>query len=117
MTRAVTFDEWLQLSDAERESIKASWGARVYEDGYWHSLVEQAAQRFSDAYASARHVRRVFHSLYHGGELVIGVQTDLEYPRKLRLPESYLGFRVVQACGGTPEGTIVTPAPTIHVDI
>jgi hypothetical protein len=109
------FDHWLSLSDAERTTAEQQWN--VYGDGYWHSLVASAAERFISDFTSRPHVRSITHGIYHGGELIIGVKTDLPYPKIIRLPESYLGFRVMQFAGGTPEGTVVTPAPAIYVDV
>ena len=109
------FDRWLSLSEEDRRATQKQWN--VYGEGYWHSLVAQAAERFPAEFASRSHVRFVRHGIYHGGELIIGVTTDLPYPKIIRLPESYLGFRVMQFAGGTPEGTVVTPAPPIYVDV
>ena len=108
------FERWLSLSDVERLATQQQWN--VYAEGYWHSLVAQAAQRFTQEFSSRPHIRDVRHGLYHGGELIIGVTTDLPYPKVIRLPESYLGFRVMQFAGGTPEGSTVTPSPPEYVD-
>ena len=107
------FDDWFSLSDTERIEAQTRWN--VYADGYWHSLAAEAANRFRAEFSSRPHIRSVTHGVYHGGELIIGVTTDLPYPKTITLPESYLGFRVMQFSGGTPDDTRVTPAPRIHV--
>ena len=108
------FDHWLSISGEERGDLQRQWN--VYKEGYWHSLVESAAERFTSEFSSRPHVRSITHGIYHGGELIIGVTTDLPYPKMIRLPESYVGFRVMQFAEGTPEGDTVTPAPAIYVD-
>jgi len=107
------FDHWFSLSDTERIEAQTRWN--VYADGYWHSLAAEAASRFRAEFSFRPHIRSVTHGVYHGSELIIGVTTDLPYPKMIRLPESYLGFRVMQFSGGTPEGTTVTPAPPTYV--
>jgi hypothetical protein len=99
--KAVNFDQWVSLSDAEKRAKQADWN--VYGEGYWHGLLAAAAKRFEVEWASVAHVRDIRHGTYHGGELIIGVTTDLAYPETITLPESFLGFRVMQFCGGTPE--------------
>ena len=84
------FDRWLSLSEEDRQATQKQWN--VYGEGYWHSLVAQAAECFTAEFASRSHVRFVRHGIYHGGELIIGVTTDLPYPKIIRLPESYLGL-------------------------
>lgn len=105
----MTFDEWLSLSDTEREVEKRNW--HVFEPGYWHSLADQAAARFAAEFAATPHVQRICKSLYHADELIVAVQTDLSPPRMVALPESYLGFRVLQFASQTPEGVLVDVLP------
>jgi hypothetical protein len=97
----VKFDQWLTLSETEKQAEQACWNP--YREGYWHDLLSEAAKRFEAEFASVTHVRDVHSGTYHGGELIIGVSTDLPYPQTITLPDSYLGFRVMQFCGGTPE--------------
>jgi anti-sigma B factor antagonist len=101
------FAEWISLSEAEREAEKRSW--HPFEPGYWHSLAVEAAARFSAEFGSKPHVTRVFKSLYHARELIVAVQTDLSPPKKVGLPPSYLGFRVLQFANQIPEGILVDP--------
>jgi len=105
----MTFAKWLSLSDAERESEKRSW--RTFEPGYWHSLAAEAAARFNAAFGSKAHVTGVFKSLYHARELIVAVQTDLSSPKKVKLPASYLGFKVLQFGNQIPEGVLVDAGP------
>jgi hypothetical protein len=104
------FDEWLSLSDAQRESEKKNW--HVFEPGYWHSIADEAAARFAAEFASTSHVQRICKSLYHADELIVAVQTDLSPPQEITLPQSYLGFRVLQFASKTPEGVLVDVAPS-----
>jgi hypothetical protein len=97
----VTFEHWLSLSDPERCADQQHWNA--YGEGYWHALLAEAAKRFELEFASVSHVCDIHHGTYHGGDLIIGVTTDLSYPQTITLPESFLGFRVMQFCGATPE--------------
>jgi hypothetical protein len=106
----MTFDEWLSLSDAEREAEKNNW--RVFEPGYWHSIAGQAAARFAAEFSSAPHVQRICKSLYRAEELIVAVQTDLAPPETLPLPEAYCGFRVLQFASTTPEGVLVDVVPS-----
>jgi len=101
------FAKWISLSEAERELEKRSW--HPFEPGYWHSLAVEAAARFSAEFGSKPHVTRVFKSLYHARELIVAVQTDLSPAKKVGLPPSYLGFRVLQFANQIPEGILVDP--------
>ena len=104
----MTFTRWLSLSDAEREEEKRNW--HPFEPGYWHSLAVEAAARFNAEFGSKRHVVKVFKSLYHARELIVAVQTDLSPAKKeIKLPASYLGFRVQQFADQIPEGVLVEP--------
>ena len=105
----MTFTRWLSLSETERENEKGSW--LPFEPGYWHSLAVEAAARFKVEFGSKRHVTRVCKSLFHARELILAVQTDLSPPKKLELPSSYDGFRVVQFANQIPEGVLVDPGP------
>src|SRR6266550_3153635 len=96
------FAKWISLSEAERELEKRSW--HPFEPGYWHSLAVEAAARFSAEFGSKPHVTKVFKSLYHARELIVAVQTDLSPAKKVGLPPSYLGFRVLQFANQIPEG-------------
>jgi hypothetical protein len=97
----VKFDQWLTLSETEKQAEQACWNP--YREGYWHDLLSEAAKRVEAEFASVTHVRDVHSGAYHSGELIIGVFTDLPYPQTITLPDSYLGFCVMQFCGGTPE--------------
>ena len=103
----MNFGEWLSLSDVEREAEKRRWHA--FEPGYWHSIAVEAAARFAAEFGSTRHITQVFKSLYRARELVIAVQTDLAAPKEVRLPQSYLGFRVMQFPSQIPDGVLVQP--------
>lgn len=103
----MNFGEWLSLSDAEREAEKRRWHA--FEPGYWHALAVEAAARFAAEFGGKRHITHVFKSLYRARELVIAVQTNLAPPKGLKLPQSYLGFRVMQFARQLPEGVLVEP--------
>jgi anti-sigma B factor antagonist len=105
----MTFAKWISLSEAERESEKRSW--YPFEPGYWHSLANEAAARFNAEFGSKPHITRVFKSLYHARELIVAVQTDLSPAKKVELPVSYLGFRVLQFANQMPEGVLVEPGP------
>jgi anti-sigma B factor antagonist len=105
----MTFAKWLTLSEAERETEKRGW--YPFEPGYWHSLASQAAARFGAEFASKSHVTKVFKSLHRARELIIAVQTDLSPKKKLELPQSYLGFKVMQFANQIPEGILVDPGP------
>jgi anti-sigma B factor antagonist len=105
----MTFAKWLSLSEAEREAEKRTW--HPFEPGYWHSLAVEAAARFNAEFGSKPHVTRVFKSLYHARELIVGVQTDLSRAKKVKLPLSYLGFRVLQFGDQIPDGILVEPGP------
>jgi hypothetical protein len=98
---AVKFDQWLKLSEAEKQAEQARWNA--YGNGYWHDLLSEAAKRFEAEFKPLAHVRDIHSGTCHGGELIIGVSTDLPYPQTITLPDSYLGFRVMQFCGGSRE--------------
>ena len=93
-------DQWISLSDAERAAERDRWS--VDDKGYWDTLNQDAVARFRDEFGSALHIREVTGGVYHGGELIAGVSTDLPYPEVIELPEEYPGFRVLQVCGGTP---------------
>ena len=108
----MTFAKWLSLSEEEREAEKRSW--YPFEPGYWHSLAVEAAARFSAEFGSKRHVTRVFKSLYHARELIVAVQTDVSPGKKVKLPESYLGFKIMQFANQIPEGVLVDPPPRTH---
>jgi hypothetical protein len=101
----MTFTEWLSLDPTERGSTKKEW--HVFEPGYWHTLAAEAASRFAGEFSSLPHVQRICKSLYHSDELIIAVQTDCPDGELLDLPDSYLGFRVLQFAGKVPEGVLV----------
>jgi hypothetical protein len=94
----MTFDHWLALSNAERLKLQESWSP--YEDGYWHKLAEEAAARLRAEIGNLPHVRDIHFGTYHGGTLILGITTDLPVPERLELPSYYLGFPVLQFCGG-----------------
>ena len=99
----MNLNEWLSLSDTARVAERDSWD--VYKEGYWHTLNEEVIARFRSEFASAPHIRLITGGVYHDGEFIVGVSTDLPYPQVIELPEEYLGFRVFQFCGGTPPPT------------
>lgn len=105
----MTFARWLSLSEAERKAEKRNW--QPFEPGYWHSLAVEAAARFQEEYGSKRHVKGVFKSLYRARELIVAVQTNLRSSKKLDLPSTYLGFKVMQFAGQKPDGVLVEPGP------
>jgi anti-sigma B factor antagonist len=105
----MNFADWLSLSDAERETEKRHW--QPFEAGYWHSIAVEAAARFAEEFGSTRHITGVFKSLYHARELIVAVQTDLSPPDEVKLPKSYLGFKVMQFASQIPEGVLVQPGP------
>jgi|SRR4030095_3583206 anti-anti-sigma factor len=105
----MTFAKWLSLSDAEREAEKRGW--YPFEPGYWHSLASEAAAQFSAEFEATPHVTKVFKSLHRARELIVAVQTDLSPEKKLDLPQSYLGFKVIQFANQIPEGILVDPGP------
>lgn len=105
----MTFAKWLSLSEEEREAEKRSW--YPFEPGYWHSLAVEAAARFNAEFGSKRHVTKVFKSLYRARELIVAVQTNVSPGKKVKLPESYLGFKVMQFANQIPEGVLVDPGP------
>jgi hypothetical protein len=107
------FNEWLELTPSEREAEKGNW--HVFETGYWHSVAHEAASRFAGEFATTKGVRRICKSLYRSEELVIAVQTDAAPGKLVPLPESYLGFRVVQFAGKAPEGVLVDVTPPAGV--
>jgi hypothetical protein len=92
------FPAWLALSDSERLKLQQTWNA--YGDGYWHELASEAAARLRSEIGALPHVRDINFGVYHGGTLIFGVVTDLIHPEKLDLPSYYLGFPVLQFCGG-----------------
>ena len=105
----MTFAKWLSLSEEEREAEKRTW--LPLEPGYWHFLAREAAARFNAEFGSKPHITKVFKSLYHIRELIVAVQTDLSREKKVNLPPSYLGFRVLQFANQVPEGALVEPGP------
>lgn len=105
----MTFAKWLSLSEEDREAEKRSW--YPFEPGYWHSLAVEAAARFRAEFGSKPHVTGVFKSLYHARELIVAVQTDVSPENELELPQSYLGFTVMQFANQIPEGVLVDPGP------
>src|ERR1051325_2334411 len=105
----MTFARWISLPEAERENEKRNW--HPFEPGYWHSIAVEAAARFNAEYGSKRYVTKVFKSLYRARELIMAVQTDLPPGKKVDLPHSYLGFRVLQFADQMPEGVLVDPGP------
>ncbi len=105
----MNFAKWVSLSESEREAEKRAW--HPYEPGYWHSLATEAAARFNVEFGSRAHVAKVFKSLYHARELIVAVQTDLSPAKKIRLPASYFGFRVLQFASQVPDGILVEAGP------
>ena len=105
----MTFTEWTELAPEQRDATRKGW--QVFEPGYWHTLANEAAGRFMKEFGSDPHIQRVCKSLYHSEELIIAVQTDCPDDGLLSLPESYLGFRVIQFANKIPEGVLVDIAP------
>lgn len=103
----MTFARWLSLSDAEREDEKRHW--LPFEPGYWHTLAVEAAARFNAEFGSKPHITKIFKSLYRARELIVAVQTDLAPGKKMKLPETYLGFTVLQFANQIPKGVLVDP--------
>jgi hypothetical protein len=91
---AVQFQEWLALSDSARVECQKIWN--TYGEGYWHELLEEAANRFRSEFGRTPHVLETNHGVYHGGTLIIGVVTDLPYPKRVEIPAYYVGFPVMQ---------------------
>jgi hypothetical protein len=94
----MTIDQWLALSSAERSKLQESWNP--YGDGYWHKLAEEAASLLRAEVGHLPHVRDITFGTYHGGTLILGIATDLHFPERLELPSYFLGFPVLQFCGG-----------------
>lgn len=105
----MTFSEWIALTPEERETNRKEW--QVFEPGSWHTLASEAASRFAKEFGADPHIQRVCKSLYRSGELIIAVQTDCAEGNLLSLPDSYLGFRVMQFASKVPEGVLVDVAP------
>jgi hypothetical protein len=103
------FSEWISLSAAERETEKRNW--HVFEPGYWHVLASEAASQFAEEFEAAPGIKRICKSLYQSDELIVAVQTDTTTAGASALPETYLGFRVVQFAGTMPEGVLVDVIP------
>jgi hypothetical protein len=97
------YETWEALSAAEKTSLQEQWNP--YGEGYWHDLLKEAATRFRNQFGSYPHVTDIHHGTYHGGELIVGVTTDLLYPNIISLPDTYAGFRVMQF-GRMPRGII-----------
>jgi hypothetical protein len=94
----MSFENWLSLSEAERKIERQTW--QPYEDGYWHMLNAEAARRFQVEFGTIPQIRRMTSGTFHFGLLIIGVSTNLWEPDHLPLPDTYLGFRVIQFCAG-----------------
>ena len=105
----MTFNEWLPLSETDRDVERRNW--HVFEPGYWHALASEAAARFAAEFGTSPGVERVCKSLYRADELIVAVQTAAAAGKTLPLPETYLGFRVMQFAGRTPEGVLVDVLP------
>jgi hypothetical protein len=88
------FQEWLALSDAERLEDQKRW--RPNEDGYWQTLLREAAARFRCEFSTLPHVVDFNYGMYHGGTLILGVVTDLPVSQRVEVPSNYLGFPVLQ---------------------
>jgi hypothetical protein len=88
------YEAWLAADETTKESLRAQWNG--YADGYWHSLVLEASNRFRAEFGTNKHIISVNQGVYHCGVLIIGVHTDLPYPEKVELPEAYAGFPVYQ---------------------
>ena len=105
----MTFTQWIALAPEERDASRNDW--HVFEPGHWHTLANEAASRFAKEFGGDPHIVRVCKSLYRSEELIIAVQTDCADGGVLPLPESYLGFRVLQFANKAPEGVLVDVAP------
>ena len=90
----MTYERWLALTDAEKAALREQWNP--YGEGYWTGLVLEALARFRAQYGDTPHVVSIRSGTYHGGQLIIAVNTDLPYPHKASLPETYGGFPVYQ---------------------
>ena len=91
----MNFEEWLSLSDDERDRIQQTWNP--YGDGYWPHLLASAEERFRQEFGHAPHVVGITSGVYHGGTLIIGVTLDLPLAvRSEQIPSRYLGFHVQQ---------------------
>jgi hypothetical protein len=108
----MTFNEWIALAPEERETTQSEW--HVFEPGYWHTLASEAASRFAQEFGIDPHIQRVCKSLYRSEELIIAVQTNCPDGTLLRLPECYLGFRVMQFANKSPEGVLVDVTPSAN---
>ena len=62
---------------------------------------ERGREPFPKEFGTDRHILRVCRSLYRSDELIVAVQTDCPEGGLLSLPESYLGFRVLQFANKT----------------
>jgi anti-sigma B factor antagonist len=104
----MNFSKWLSLSEVERKAERRNW--RPFEPGYWHSLAVEAVSRFREEFGSERHITGVFKSLYQARELIVAVQTKSS--KKVDIPSSYLGFKVMQFGNEIPEGVLVEVGPS-----
>ena len=94
----MNFENWLSLSEAERKIERQTW--QPYEDGYWHTLNEEATRRFQVEFGAIPQIRRITSGTFHFGLLIIAVSTNLREPDRLPLPGTCLGFPVIQFCAG-----------------
>ena len=87
-----SYEEWLALSDLEKDEVHQSWNA--YErEGY--GFPATAAGRL--AISSEVRVLQSFVGTYHGGEYLLHMYvSDGDYPKMpARLEQTFEGFRVI----------------------
>jgi hypothetical protein len=90
------FEDWRELSDAERRKIQATWNTY---SGEGRPLVEAVSADFQQTYGHLPGLK--FHSpgVYHGGDWVIIVEHDPSFDSRA-LPVLHLGISVHQIVRG-----------------
>jgi hypothetical protein len=91
MTKKAKYEDWLSMSDEERNQIIRSWNP--YE-GEGREIVEKAFERFKESFGKPKGVLDLHCGLYHGGMLIIGV--TVSKGSRVRVPKSFEGFPVIK---------------------
>jgi hypothetical protein len=91
MTKKTEYENWLSMSDEERNQIIRSWNP--YE-GDGHEILEKAFERFKESFGKPKGVLHLHCGLYHGGMFIIGV--TVSKGSRVQVPKSFEGFPVIK---------------------
>lgn len=91
MHKNIEYNDWLLMSDEEREKVKSIWNP--YE-GEGSGILEKVFEKFKNEFSNIDGIIDMHCGLYHGGQYIIGVSA--RKGTQVKIPKKFEGFEVVK---------------------